>query len=83
MIVYDKYGKMKYNSEFHGKHGTSWSYEDLKYLIDWYDVAGAEEMSFALERTPYTIALKVCELRKKGIMKKERKIYFKSTRHKG
>ena len=67
-IEYNRYGRMVYNPEFHAKQGTPWSYNDLKYLIDWYDVAGAEEMSFALERTITTVMEKARSLRKKGIM---------------
>lgn len=73
-IEYDKYGRMHYNPEFHSKSGTLWNQEDLQYLIDWYDIAGPEEMAFALERTVKTVQMKVTELRKKGVMVKPSKI---------
>lgn len=69
-IEYDRYGRMFYNPEYHKKNGLKWSEEDIKYLIDWYDTIGPEEMSFALERTSKTVQNKVVELRKKGIMRK-------------
>lgn len=78
---YDINGRMKYNPEFHRKHNTSWSKEDLEYLICWYDLAGPEELSFALERPMTAINQKVVSLRKKGIMKKsEKRMYHKTIR---
>lgn len=67
--VYDRYGRMKYNPEYHQNSYSRWTEEDLKYLIDWYDQIGAEEMSFAIGRTVATIQNKVLKLRKQGIMK--------------
>lgn len=67
-IAYDHHGRMAYNPEFHENHRKPWSEEDLEYLIEWYDVAGLEEMSFALGRTIKTVATMVYDLRKKGIM---------------
>ena len=67
---YDKNGKMKFNKEFHKNNGKKWSDEDVKYLIEWYDIIGAKEMSMALERTEFTVSNKVCELRRNGLMKK-------------
>jgi len=69
-IEYDRYGRMKYNREFHPNNGKKWSKEELRYLVDWYDKIGADEMSFALGRTITTIAQKVNQLRKLGIMSK-------------
>lgn len=67
-VEYDKSGRMKYNPLYHAKHGMPWSFEDLQYLINWYDLIGPEEMSFALERTISTINQKVVELRREGVM---------------
>lgn len=67
-IQYDTYGKMKYHPDYHGKHGTPWSYNDLQYLIKWYYIIGPEEMSFALERTMTTVSHKAKELTKQGVM---------------
>ncbi len=69
-IAYDKHNRMLYNPEFHAKTGTKWSEEDIKYLIDWYNIIGVDEMSYALERTPFTINNHVYHLRKKGLMSK-------------
>lgn len=69
---------MYFNPEFHAKNGTPWLGEDVRYLIQWYDKIGPEEMSFALERTIKTIQEKAYELRKKGLMpKSEKKIWNK------
>ncbi|BDR64442.1 hypothetical protein K144316041_13640 [Clostridium tetani] len=47
---------------------------DLNYLINWYDIIGPDEMSFALERTIATIMNKVYTLRKKRVMDKHKRI---------
>lgn len=73
MIEYDRYGRMKYNPEFHKRSGQIWSKSDLNYLINWYDKIGAEEMSFALERPISAISEKVAVLRRRGTMKKPKK----------
>lgn len=70
IVEFDNSGRMKYNPEFHSKTGEPWNKEDLEYLINWYDIIGANEMSFALERTEATIQFRVCCLRKQGLMKK-------------
>jgi hypothetical protein len=67
-IEYDCYGRMKYNPEFHANDGKTWSKDDIDYLINWYDIIGPEEMSFALERTIKAIQQKVSELRKKKML---------------
>lgn len=69
MVEYDSYGRMKYNSELHFNQGNKWTPEDMEYLVKWYDIIGAEEMSLALGRTEMTIADKVFKLRRKGLMK--------------
>jgi hypothetical protein len=69
-VQYDSYGRMKYNPEYHAKHGTPWSYEDIQYLINWFEFAGAEEMSFALERPITAVQEMANRLRKQGVMKK-------------
>lgn len=69
-VIYDHFGRMKYNPEFHINTGKAWSTNDEQYLIDWYDIIGPEEMSFALERTIISVMQKVTVLRKEGVMKK-------------
>lgn len=61
---------MNYNPEFHENNRKRWNDEDLKYLMEWYDIIGPEEMSFALGRTVGTIVNKVFALREKGLMEK-------------
>ena len=68
-IEYDRYGRMKYNPEFHPNNGKLWNDEDLEYLKTWYDQIGIEEMSYALGRTMGTVYNMVSRLRKEGIMK--------------
>ncbi|WP_242954823.1 hypothetical protein [Clostridium massiliodielmoense] len=69
-IRYDRWGRMYYNQQFHFNNGKAWSREDLQYLINWYDIIGPEEMSFALGRTIKTVQAKASQLRKEEIMKK-------------
>lgn len=69
-IEYDKYGRMSYNPIFHESNGKPWHMEDTKYLIDWYDIIGPEETSFAIDRTIKSVMHKVTLLRKDGKMKK-------------
>lgn len=75
MLEFDAQGRMKYNPELHFSQGTPWNEEDTKYLIEWYDIIGMEEMGLALGRTEKTIAEKVSRLRKAGIMSKAKKKY--------
>lgn len=61
-------GRLKYNKELHPNHGKRFNEEDTRYIIDWYEKIGAEEISLALGRTEGTIQSKVMCLRKEGIM---------------
>ena len=67
-IEYDKYGRMKRHSAFHSNVGKPFTQEDVQYLINYYSIAGAEEMSFALERPIISIQELACKLRKKGLL---------------
>jgi transposase len=73
LVEYDAFGRMKYNPDYHFNQGTSWSAEDKKYLIEWLDKIGLEEMSLALGRTETTISEMARKLRKKGKMKPDTK----------
>ena len=79
MIEYDRFGRMKYNPEFHKRSGMIWNKDELDYLINWYDKIGAEEMSFALERPITSVAQKVNILRGRGVMQKPTK-YMRHVR---
>ncbi|MDP4174175.1 MAG: hypothetical protein Q8933_09425 [Bacteroidota bacterium] len=72
-IEYDRFGRMNYNPEFHANNGKLWGKEDVQYMIDWYNIIGPEEMSYALERTIKTIQAKATELRRKGLLTKPAK----------
>ncbi|AYE35279.1 hypothetical protein [Clostridium septicum] len=76
MLEFDDYGRIKYNPKFHAKSGTPWSYEDEKYLIDWYEIIGIEELSFALERPEANISSKIYKLKREGKIKRNRKGKF-------
>jgi hypothetical protein len=75
VVEYDRFGRMRYNAELHFNQGKPWSKEDLEYLVNWYSIIGAEEMSLALGRTEMTVADKVHKLRKRGLMRKEKASY--------
>lgn len=72
MIEYDSVGRMTYNPELHDMQGQPWTVEEAQYLIDWYNIIGAEEMSLALGRSENTIATRVNRLRSKGLMNKDK-----------
>lgn len=38
VVTYDKYGRMNYHPNFHGKQGEPWTTTDQQYLIDNYGV---------------------------------------------
>lgn len=72
-LNFNEKGMITYNKELHPNQGQPWSEEDLLYLIEWYDIIGGEEMSFALGRTEKTISVKASNLRKEGLMKASNK----------
>lgn len=74
-ITYDKNGRMNYNPELHFNQGTKWNDEELDYLVNWYDIIGMEEMSLALGRSEISVAAKVHELKRQGLMSKEKRCY--------
>lgn len=67
-IEYDRYGRMKYNPLFHTNTNKPWAYNDLDYLVKWYDIIGPEEMSYALSRTIKSVSQMVNNKRKDGTM---------------
>jgi hypothetical protein len=67
-IEYDDYGRMRYNPDIHFAQFEPWTDDDLDYLINWYEIIGLEEMSFALGKTESTIKHKVYKLRRTGKM---------------
>lgn len=68
-IEYDKSGRMSYHPEFHFNQNKRWDIDEVEYLINWYDIIGAKEMSLALGRTEGSVEAKVFNLRKTGHMK--------------
>jgi len=71
-VTYDKYGRMNYHPDFHGKQNTPWTTADEKFLIENYAKLGPEEVSFALERTTHTVMQRATRLRKSGRMEMKR-----------
>ena len=71
MVKYDKCGRMEYNPEIHDRVGEPWTDEEIEYLVNWYDIIGAEEMSLALGRTEMSISNKANTLRNRGLMRKK------------
>jgi hypothetical protein len=83
-IEYDNNGRMKYNPDYHGRTSKIWTKDEIDYLIDWYEIIGAEEMSMALERTIGTVYRQVNALRKSGRMKDPgRKIFHDRIKFEG
>ena len=66
-----KSGMLRYDKEFHYNHRTKWTKEDREYLINFYYIAGSEEISFALGRSEISIIGEVSRLIKLGVMKEK------------
>lgn len=80
-VTYDKWGRMNFHPDYHGKQKTPWTTSDEKYLIENYEAAGPEQVSLALERTIHTVMTRAYELRKVGRMvKPAKKTYAKRSR---
>jgi len=68
--TYDRYGRMNYHPEYHPNQGRPWTTRDQKYLIEYYEKLGPEQVSLALGRTIHTVMQRACELRKTGAMRR-------------
>jgi hypothetical protein len=80
-VTYDRYGRMNFHPDFHGKQGMPWTTTDEKYLIENYYTDGPEQVSLSLERTIHTIMTRAYELRKAGRMvRPAKRTYTKRTR---
>ena len=66
-VEYDEFGHMLYHPDYHTKHGTHWSEEDLEYLCKYGDFDRLQDISLALERTFRTVAEMKKKLRAKGL----------------
>lgn len=69
MYEYDNQGRLMYDPEIHFSQGKRWSLSEQQYLIDWYDIIGPEEMSYALGRTEYSIVAYAAKLKREGLLK--------------
>ncbi len=79
--TYDGYGRMQYHPDFHPNHGKPWTTHDERYLIDYYEKLGPEQVSLELGRTIHTVMQRACQLRKSGLMCGPRKkIYHRRMR---
>lgn len=65
---YDKYGRLKYTPELHGKHKQPWTNKDEAYLVEHYVSHGPEHCSLALERPLTAVMERACKLRKQNKM---------------
>lgn len=65
---YDKTGRMLYHEDFHFTHGEPWTEEELEYLCKYYEIDGRDTIAMALGKTPSTVAAKVTQLRKRGLI---------------
>lgn len=66
-VEYSKTNKrMKYNNEFHDKHGQPWTVQELSYLCKMYSSMKKEDLSMALGRTHSTVLNKAYDLKRKG-----------------
>lgn len=72
-VTYDRYGRMNYHPDYHPNQGKPWTTSEEKYLADYYDKLGPEQVSFDLGRTIHTVMQRACDLRKRGAMKKPEK----------
>lgn len=81
-VTYDKWGRMNFHPDYHGKQKTPWTTSDEKYLIENYAAIGPEQVSLALERTIHTVMTRAYALRKDGRMAKPaaKRNYSKRTR---
>lgn len=69
-IEYDRFGRMRYHPEFHPNNGKPWTTTEQKYLLDYYYVIGAEQISFDLGRTIQTIYEYASRMRHDGLLGK-------------
>lgn len=65
-IQYDSQGVMMFHPDFHDRHGTPFTLEDMIYLCKYYEFDHIHDLSFALGRTPKTLREKVRALKKSG-----------------
>lgn len=80
-VTYDRYGRMNYHPDFHPNHGKQFTNKDIKYLIEWYEKIGPDQVSLDLGRTIHTVQQKAYTLRKRGLMAKPiKRITHKRTR---
>jgi hypothetical protein len=80
-VTYDRFGRMNFHPDFHGKQGTPWTTTEEKYLIERYHLDGPESVSLSLERTIHTVMTRAYELRKAGRMvKPAKRVYTKRSR---
>lgn len=68
--TYDAYGRMNYHPEYHPNNGKPWTTTDVKYLIEYYEKIGPEQVGLDIGRTIHAVMTRAYELRKKGLMPK-------------
>jgi len=80
-VSYDRFGRMNFHPDYHGKQKMPWTTADEKFLVDNYEAMGPEQVSLALERTIHTVMTRAYQLRKSGRMARPaKKTYTKRSR---
>lgn len=67
-IEYDSQGRLKFNPDFHPRHGEPWTEEELAYLCRFYESDPTKSLSMALGRLERTIEQKMSYLHKSGLI---------------
>lgn len=67
---------MLYDERIHHNQGKRWTNEELEYICTFAEYDGLRSLSFAIGRTEKTIASKLSDLRKAGLLDYYRKEYM-------
>lgn len=78
MELYDNWGRLKYNSELHDRHGEKWTKDELIELCGLWEVADKRDIALGLGRTDGVCRTKVYNLRKIGLYEYYKKEFKKS-----
>lgn len=65
-VEYDQHGRMKYNPDFHDRHGKEYTVKELIYIVTTYRRGKKREVALALGRTDATISNLVYNMRRDG-----------------
>lgn len=74
MIVAKKNYRMKYNPEFHDRHGLPWTKEEKIYLCSMWEATKKADIAFALGRTHGATLKQAYYLKKIGLFNYYKKL---------